>query len=227
MPSAWRPSLWRVQAVRMQIGGWKHVCVRFTRYNVTLVSIRTGYLVNNPHTVRLLLLAPSPDNHTYPNPRWTRVLPLTRAAIFTAGHWFFHEMQPPPLDQMQSTFTLTRDHLHHSNYTGRALALSFSPAHTRKSCAAATAPLPASRPDAALASVTTESTMPALSAQRRALQESRLRLVDVTKMSRFRPDAHLRRNSGLGKLDCSHWCLPGVPDTWSNLIVSHLLGRLE
>ncbi|CAI5998123.1 unnamed protein product [Closterium sp. NIES-64] len=169
----------------------------------------------------------SHSNQTYPSPRWTTVLPRTRAAIFTAGHWFFHEKRPPPLDRMWSAFALTRDHLLSSNYTGLALALSFSPVHTNKSCAAATAPLAASTPAAALANVTAKSTIPARRAQRRVLRGSRLRLVDVTQMSRFRPDAHIRGNTGHEKLDCSHWCLPGVPDTWSNLVISHLLGQLE
>ncbi|KAI3984914.1 hypothetical protein MKX01_004682, partial [Papaver californicum] len=25
--------------------------------------------------------------------------------------------------------------------------------------------------------------------------------------------------------DCSHWCLPGVPDKWNHLVYAHLLSR--
>lgn len=25
--------------------------------------------------------------------------------------------------------------------------------------------------------------------------------------------------------DCSHWCLPGVPDTWNELLYAHLLSK--
>ncbi|PIN13054.1 hypothetical protein CDL12_14337 [Handroanthus impetiginosus] len=49
-------------------------------------------------------------------------------------------------------------------------------------------------------------------------------LLDVTTLSQLRKDAHpskySRDHSGL---DCSHWCLPGLPDTWNQLLYAALV----
>ncbi|PRQ35538.1 putative PMR5 domain, PC-Esterase [Rosa chinensis] len=58
--------------------------------------------------------------------------------------------------------------------------------------------------------------------------------LNVTKMTDFRRDAHPsiyrkqnlteeERQLSLRSQDCSHWCLPGVPDTWNELLYAHLL----
>ncbi|THF96640.1 hypothetical protein TEA_001623 [Camellia sinensis var. sinensis] len=57
--------------------------------------------------------------------------------------------------------------------------------------------------------------------------------LNVTKMTDFRKDAHPsiyrkqnltkeERRSPLRFQDCSHWCLPGVPDTWNELLYSQI-----
>ncbi|KAA3479922.1 protein trichome birefringence-like 39 [Gossypium australe] len=44
-------------------------------------------------------------------------------------------------------------------------------------------------------------------------------LLDVTGLSQYRKDAHPSAYRGMGGgTDCSHWCLPGVPDTWNSLL---------
>ncbi|KAK1388378.1 Trichome birefringence [Heracleum sosnowskyi] len=56
-------------------------------------------------------------------------------------------------------------------------------------------------------------------------------LLNVTKLTNFRKDGHpsvYGRSGGRGKAsrrfqDCSHWCLPGVPDAWNELIYVTLL----
>ncbi|EEF27946.1 conserved hypothetical protein [Ricinus communis] len=58
--------------------------------------------------------------------------------------------------------------------------------------------------------------------------------LNVTRMTNFRKDAHPsvyreqnlseeEKRSPLRYQDCSHWCLPGVPDTWNEIIYSQLL----
>lgn len=42
--------------------------------------------------------------------------------------------------------------------------------------------------------------------------------LDVTTMSQYRIDAHPEAYSGVMNTDCSHWCLPGLPDTWNVLL---------
>eukprot|EP00897_Mesotaenium_endlicherianum_P002629 jgi/Mesen1/2394/ME000157S01533 len=51
------------------------------------------------------------------------------------------------------------------------------------------------------------------------LRNSQFRIVDVTHISAFRADAHVSRFYGPVRnskttYDCTHWCLPGMPDIW-------------
>lgn len=50
-------------------------------------------------------------------------------------------------------------------------------------------------------------------------------LQDITAMSALRRDGHpsvyakaIGQEKGLITSDCSHWCLPGVPDTWNEIL---------
>ncbi|RZC47019.1 hypothetical protein C5167_039962 [Papaver somniferum] len=57
-----------------------------------------------------------------------------------------------------------------------------------------------------------------------ALQGSDIQLLPLTHLSEFRADAHPA--IWLGKKDavavwgqdCMHWCLPGLPDTWVDIL---------
>ncbi|KAK4484565.1 hypothetical protein RD792_007149 [Penstemon davidsonii] len=53
-----------------------------------------------------------------------------------------------------------------------------------------------------------------------------IHLLDINEMSQFRVDGHPsmygnRRKIGM---DCTHWCLPGVPDVWNELLYATFLG---
>ncbi|XP_043700283.1 protein trichome birefringence-like 42 [Telopea speciosissima] len=48
-------------------------------------------------------------------------------------------------------------------------------------------------------------------------------LLDVTTLSQLRKDGHPSVYAGGGGLDCSHWCLSGVPDTWNYLLYASIL----
>lgn len=64
-----------------------------------------------------------------------------------------------------------------------------------------------------------------------------VRYLNITKLSQHRVDAHpsvyaKKKGQGLIKRklnppqsisDCSHWCLPGMPDTWNRLLYASLL----
>eukprot|EP00253_Pinus_taeda_P015374 PITA_15374 len=60
-------------------------------------------------------------------------------------------------------------------------------------------------------------------------------LLDITGLSQFRKDGHPSIYSSLvtgdekqdpgDYADCSHWCLPGVPDTWNELLYVTLLSK--
>ncbi|KAL0306611.1 UNVERIFIED_CONTAM: protein trichome birefringence-like 41 [Sesamum radiatum] len=64
---------------------------------------------------------------------------------------------------------------------------------------------------------------PALAVLKKVLSRMKkhVELLDITNLSLLRKDGH-PSVYGLGGMDCSHWCLPGVPDTW-NLILYNLI----
>ncbi|KAG2717656.1 hypothetical protein I3760_03G186800 [Carya illinoinensis] len=54
-----------------------------------------------------------------------------------------------------------------------------------------------------------------------------IHLLKVTTLSQLRKDGHPSFYHGHGRkhrlMDCSHWCLPGVPDTWNQLLYAALI----
>ena len=52
-------------------------------------------------------------------------------------------------------------------------------------------------------------------------------VLNITSMSAFRSDAHVGEwNDNLPVPDCSHWCLPGVPDMWNEILLFFLFHQL-
>ncbi|XP_057981574.1 protein trichome birefringence-like 5 [Malania oleifera] len=61
-----------------------------------------------------------------------------------------------------------------------------------------------------------------------------VKLLNVTRLTNFRKDGHpsiYGKNLSSGRRvstrrqDCSHWCLPGIPDTWNELIYATLISQ--
>ncbi|XP_047983713.1 protein trichome berefringence-like 7 [Salvia hispanica] len=53
-----------------------------------------------------------------------------------------------------------------------------------------------------------------------------VKLLHVTQMGASRSDAHVGSWSDNPSVpDCSHWCLPGLPDVWNELLFSFLLSK--
>ncbi|GMJ02400.1 TRICHOME BIREFRINGENCE-LIKE 7 [Hibiscus trionum] len=51
-------------------------------------------------------------------------------------------------------------------------------------------------------------------------------VLHVTPMGAFRSDAHVGTwSDNKSVADCSHWCLPGVPDTWNEILLSMMLAK--
>lgn len=50
-------------------------------------------------------------------------------------------------------------------------------------------------------------------------------LLDISRLSQFRVDGHpsVYGNPKHVGMDCTHWCLPGIPDTWNQLLYANLL----
>lgn len=67
----------------------------------------------------------------------------------------------------------------------------------------------------------------------KALQGTEIQLLDLSHLSEFRADAHPA--IWLGKKDavaiwgqdCMHWCLPGVPDTWVDILSELIRHSME
>lgn len=59
-------------------------------------------------------------------------------------------------------------------------------------------------------------------------------LLNISGLSAYRIDGHpsiyggrMRKGRSSNIQDCSHWCLPGVPDTWNELLYMHLQTKLR
>lgn len=62
--------------------------------------------------------------------------------------------------------------------------------------------------------------------------EKIVNILNVTYMTEFRKDGHPSSHREPGTpanapQDCSHWCLPGVPDTWNQLLYAQLLAKWD
>jgi hypothetical protein len=72
-----------------------------------------------------------------------------------------------------------------------------------------------------------------LSAHAEPLRAMKLDILNVTLMTAQRKDGHLslyylgpiQSPAPINRQDCSHWCLPGVPDTWNELLYAFFLKR--
>ncbi|GFY82414.1 similar to TRICHOME BIREFRINGENCE-LIKE 35 [Actinidia rufa] len=60
-----------------------------------------------------------------------------------------------------------------------------------------------------------------------------VQMIDITQLSNYRKDAHVYRNmwghmtkeqiaNPKSHADCIHWCIPGVPDTWNELLYVYI-----
>lgn len=58
-----------------------------------------------------------------------------------------------------------------------------------------------------------------------ALKGTKVKILDITALSELRDEGHISRYSIRGTPgvnDCLHWCLPGIPDTWNELLTAQL-----
>ncbi|XP_057431065.1 protein trichome birefringence-like 43 [Lotus japonicus] len=53
--------------------------------------------------------------------------------------------------------------------------------------------------------------------------QKRVYLLNITTLSQLRKDAHPSVYRGHKGIDCTHWCLAGVPDTWNQLLYATLI----
>ncbi|CAO2814531.1 unnamed protein product [Amaranthus hypochondriacus] len=70
----------------------------------------------------------------------------------------------------------------------------------------------------------------------KGIKKHKVKYLNITKLSQYRIDAHpsiyrfkdwknltrINQDTLSTRADCSHWCLPGVPDTWNRLLYASL-----
>ncbi|KAK4271683.1 hypothetical protein QN277_020336 [Acacia crassicarpa] len=210
--------------------------VIFQDYGVTLHLYRTPYLVDivGENVGRVLEL-----NSIEAGKAWKDMDML----IFNSWHWWTHKGQSQGWDYMRDGPKLVQD-MDRLEAFNKALMTwanwvdqnvdptktkvffqGISPTHyqgkewnqPQRSCSGELEPLSGSSYPAGLP--------PAATIVNSVLKRMKnpVYLLDITLLSQLRKDAHPSIYSGdhAGN-DCSHWCLPGLPDTWNQLLYAAL-----
>lgn len=219
------------------VQGYPHSEITFVDYGVKLLLYRTTYIVDivNEKIGRVLKLDSISSGDA-----WLGMDVL----VFNSWHWWVHTGRDQPWDYVQDGTNVQKDmNRLVAFYKGmttwarwvnrnvnpsktKVFFQGISPIHYEgkdwgapsKSCAHETEPFfgmkyPAGMPMSAVVvnKVLSRIKVPTY-------------LLDITLLSQYRKDAHPTVYSGgRNSLDCSHWCLPGLPDTWNQLFYSALL----
>lgn len=212
--------------------------VTFEDYGVSLLLYRTPYLVDivREPQGRVLRLDSIMGGNA-----WRGMDML----IFNSWHWWTHTGKSQPWDYMQEGSTLYKDMDRLTAfYKGlttwarwvdvnvdpsktKVFFQGISPTHyqgkewndrSKKNCKGELQPLSGSTYPAGLP--------PAAAVLNKVLSsiQKPVYLLDITTLSQLRKDAHPSAYGGEhAGMDCSHWCLPGLPDTWNQLLYAALV----
>nr|GEZ41955.1 hypothetical protein [Tanacetum cinerariifolium] len=130
--------------------------------------------------------------------------------VFNTWHWWNRRGASQPFDYIKDGSRIYKDMdrvgISPSHYNGTDWG-----EPKAKSCSGQKSPL--------LASTYPGVSPPALAVLKSSLKTIKkpVTLLDITNLSLLRKDGHPSAY-GLGAVDCSHWCLAGVPDTWNVLL---------
>ncbi|CAN1327374.1 Protein trichome birefringence-like 37 [Linum perenne] len=186
--------------------------VTFLDYSVTVYMYRTPYLVDivQEKAGKVLDL-----NSIRAGNAWTGMDVL----VFNSWHWWTHtgpKSQGWDFIRDGSSLYKDMDRLDAFNKGLNTWAKGQEWNQPKKNCNGEAEPLsgssyPAGAPPAAAVVNKVLTTM-----------KTQVYLLDITTLSQLRKDAHPSSYGGGPGTDCSHWCLPGLPDTWNQLLSAAL-----
>ncbi|XP_021274306.1 protein trichome birefringence-like 43 [Herrania umbratica] len=228
----------RANYTLQRIGGLS--TFNFTAYGVSIMYSRNAFLVDivNGKNGRVLKL-----NSIGSGQLWKGVDLL----IFDTWHWWLHTGRKQPWDYVQDDKITRKDMNRMVAYEkalrtwARWVKLTVNPAKTKvffqgvspdhmdsrdwgdptaKTCRGEAHPIISKRgypggPHPA--QVVLKKVLRSVSKQ--------VHLLDITSLSQLRKDGHPSAFGYGGRrgTDCTHWCLPGVPDTWNELLFAALI----
>jgi len=50
-----------------------------------------------------------------------------------------------------------------------------------------------------------------------------IQLLNITALSELRKDGHPSIHNNVHHMDCTHWCIAGVPDTWNEILYASIM----
>ncbi|KDP31782.1 hypothetical protein JCGZ_12243 [Jatropha curcas] len=209
--------------------------VTFEEYGVKILLYRTPYLVDLVSSKAGTILK---LDSIYGGNTWLGMDVL----IFNTWHWWTHTGRTQPWDYIQDGNRMYKDmnrliafykglttwsrwvNRNVDPYKTKVFFQGISPTHYEgkdwneptKSCVGETQPFFGTRYPAGIpqAWVVVKKVLSRI--------KKPVYLLDVTTLSQYRKDAHPSDFSDNHKTDCSHWCLPGLPDAWNELLYAAL-----